>query len=129
MELNSVRKIMLVEDELVVRMSLSDYLEDSGYEVLQMDTPAAALAALDDVPPDLVICDYKMPGMNGKEFLHHMRMEFPAVPVIVFTGMADDALAKELIETGASACLFKPLPSLKLLLDAVDKAIGAAVSP
>lgn len=128
MELHSVRNVMLVEDELVVRMSLADYLEDSGYQVQQMDTPAEALESLGKTLPDLVICDYKMPGMNGKEFLAHMRREFPAVPVIVFTGMADDSLAHELVDHGASACLFKPLPSLKLLVDAVEKAIGGKVS-
>jgi CheY-like chemotaxis protein len=124
MELHNVRKVMLVEDELVVRMSLADYLEDSGYQVQQMDTPDDALASLGMALPDLVICDYKMPGMNGKEFLHHMCREFPTVPVIVFTGMADETLANELVGQGASACLFKPLPSLKLLVAAVEKAIG-----
>ena len=125
---NAVRRIMLVEDELVVRMSLADYLEDSGYGIIQMDTPAEAYAALQDELPDLVICDYKMPGMNGREFLDLMRGEFPAVPVIVVTGMADDSLANDLVANGASACLFKPLPSLRLLLDAVEKAIGGKVS-
>lgn len=127
MEPNIGRSIMLVEDELVVRMSLADYLEDSGYRIVQMDTPAEALAALQDEVPDLVICDYKMPGMNGREFLDRMCSDFPAVPVVVVTGMADELLAKDLVDNGASACLFKPLPTLRLLLEAVEKAIGDKV--
>lgn len=121
METGIARKIMLVEDELVVRMSLADYLEDSGYEVSQVDSPHEALAILANALPDLVICDYKMPGMSGMEFLEHMRREFPAIPVIVFTGLADDSLADELVAKGAAACLFKPLPTLKVLLETIEK--------
>lgn len=127
MGIDTVRKIMLVEDEPVVRTSLADYLEDSGYQVIQMDTPAEALASMGVALPDLVVCDFTMPGMNGKEFLYHLRREFPTVPVIVFTGMADDSLAEELVANGAYACLFKPLPNLKQLLDVVEKGITGGV--
>lgn len=127
MKPNIVGTVMLVEDEPVVRLSLADYLEDCGYRVLQTDTPAEALARLNDEAPDLVVCDYMMPGMSGKAFLEQMRREFPSVPVIVFTGMTDEALGRELVASGASACLFKPLPSLRLLLEAVQRAIGVGV--
>ena len=93
----------------------------------RVDDLLEALAALQDEIPDLVICDYKMPGMNGREFLDRMCSDFPAVPVVVVTGMADELLAKDLVANGASACLFKPLPTLRLLLEAVEKAIGDKV--
>ncbi len=122
---SEVREIMVVEDEMVVRMSIVDYMEDSGYKVREVTHPGEALESLGMAPCDAVICDYRMADMNGLEFLDVMQREHPAIPVIIFTGMADDSLARELMAHGAASCLFKPLPSMKVLVETVEKALGA----
>src|SRR5512138_287331 len=114
---DGIREIMVVEDEAFVRASIADYLEDSGYRVNPMEDPFEALASLGRAPCDAVICDFRMPGMNGLEFLETMRREHPSIPVIILTGMADPGLAEEILAKGAAAFLFKPLPSMKLLVE------------
>lgn len=121
-----IREIMVVEDELAVRMSIVDYMEDSGYRIREVSHPGEALESLGMTPCDAVICDYHMAGMSGSEFLEVMRREHPAIPVIIFTGMADALLAQDLVAKGAVSCLFKPLPSMKILVDTVEKALAAA---
>jgi len=62
-------KLLVVDDESKMRRVLQLFFEDSGYSVAQAENGEEALQTLDSVRPDLVICDMRMPRMNGMELL------------------------------------------------------------
>jgi DNA-binding NtrC family response regulator len=84
--------ILVVEDEVLIRMVLADYLEESGFRVLEAGTAAQAIAVLDqrDGPSiDLVFSDIRMPGpLNGFDLARWLAVHRPAIPVILTSGEA-----------------------------------------
>lgn len=102
-------RILLVDDEALIRMGLRVMLHDLGYEVVgeaadgqEAIEKAAALA------PDLVIMDIKMPGMDGLEATRRIMAAHP-VPIIVLTAYNQQSLVAEAAEAGVLAYLMKPL--------------------
>ena len=80
-------RVLLVEDEMLVRMTTAAMLADLGHDVLEAETGAEALARLGgDV--DLVVCDLGLPDMDGLALVSRVRERLPAVPVIVASGAA-----------------------------------------
>lgn len=80
-------KILVVDDDLGTRLSISDYLELSGYSVIMADDGQEALAMVDQYHPDLIVTDIVMPRMNGYELVRRVRQqtEFRLLPVILLT--------------------------------------------
>src|SRR5688572_448358 len=89
------RRILVVEDEEDIRELLAQLLASSLENVIvesRSDGPSA-LRAIAANPPDLIITDYKMPGMNGLDFLAHVRLQLPNVPAILITAFPDLEIA------------------------------------
>ena len=107
------RRILVVEDDADVRQSLVESLELMGHSVLSATNGMAALKTLQlGPPPELLIVDYVMPGMNGAELIALVRQSWPDIPVILATGYADmDNVAKVL---GARSILQKPFGASSL---------------
>ena len=104
--------ILCVEDEPDLLTDIADELRAAGYEVTEALDGRAALEALRERAPDLVLCDITMPGMTGFEVLSHLRAERPdlaGVPFIFLTALADrlDVIAGK--EAGADDYLVKPI--------------------
>jgi signal transduction histidine kinase/ActR/RegA family two-component response regulator len=79
--------ILLVDDEELVRIGTADMLSDIGYDVIAANSGAEALRLLrDGAAPDLMITDYRMPGMNGVELIQAVRALAPSVRVMLITG-------------------------------------------
>ncbi|WP_016951741.1 response regulator transcription factor [Anabaena sp. PCC 7108] len=80
-------KILIVDDDLGTRLSVSDYLELSGYSVIMANDGQEALAMVDQYHPDLIVTDIVMPRMNGYELVRQVRQqtEFRLLPVILLT--------------------------------------------
>ncbi len=96
---NSARgRALLVDDEDLVRMSTADMLGDLGYEVVEANSAAAALAQLDDgLEFNLLVTDHLMPGMTGADLARHVRERWPDLPVLIVSGYAEtDGLAPDL---------------------------------
>jgi CheY-like chemotaxis protein len=77
--------LLVVDDEALVRMCLSDMLTGSGYTVRNASDGFSALAAIREEIPDLILSDLNMPGMSGFEFLSVVRRRFPSVRVIAMS--------------------------------------------
>jgi DNA-binding NarL/FixJ family response regulator len=79
--------ILVVDDDLGTRLSISDYLELSGYSVITADDGQEALAMVDEYHPDLIVTDIVMPRMNGYELVRRVRQQpaFRLLPVILLT--------------------------------------------
>ncbi|MHB8605343.1 MAG: response regulator [Thermoplasmatota archaeon] len=87
--------VLVVDDEVDIRESLKDLFEASlgDTKVLTADSGATALEILHREPVDLIVTDYKMPGMNGLEFLAEARKAVRGVPRVLITAFPDLELA------------------------------------
>jgi PAS domain S-box-containing protein len=89
--------VLLVDDEPLVRASTADMLGEMGYEVVEADSGADALALIDLRAPDLVITDHLMPGLSGTDLALILAAERPGLPVLIVSGYAElDGLPADL---------------------------------
>jgi CheY-like chemotaxis protein len=102
---SSQKKILVVDDDPEVREVLQRFLEQTlHYAVQAVASGEAAVAALRAAPPDLVLLDITMPGMNGIEVLKHIDR---SIPVMIVSGNTD-LLPAEALKQGAFAYIPKP---------------------
>jgi signal transduction histidine kinase len=99
--------VLVVDDEAPVRNLVRDSLQVLGYRVLTADSGPAAVAALDDAEPDLMLIDFAMPGMNGAEAATLARRKRPALPIVFASGHADTAQVETALG-GQAVILRKP---------------------
>jgi signal transduction histidine kinase/DNA-binding response OmpR family regulator len=107
------KKVLLVDDEEIVREATADMLFDAGYTVMQAGSAAEALKiARSDNKPDIVVADYKMPGMSGVELSAALKAMNPDLPFLLITGFAN------LSETDAGGLprLAKPLREAEIVM-------------
>lgn len=116
--------VLLVEDDVAFRRSVSAYLEDSGFAVLEADDGLAALELLDQHSPDIIISDLRMPRMSGLELLEVLQQRPNSAPVIMISGTADKVLLAETTLSGAAAYLTKPIADLATLETMARSLIG-----
>ncbi len=90
---SSAKRLLLVEDEFLIRLTLGEALLDAGYEVLEAASADEALAVLakePDHPISLMLTDIQLPGpVNGHELANRVRKHLPDLPVIFMTGRPD----------------------------------------
>jgi CheY-like chemotaxis protein len=113
-------RILIVDDEPIIRMLLADSLSDAGYTVIAARNGAEALDRAKELPSDMVLLDLLMPGMDGFRFLRE-RQEHPdlaKVPVIVLSAAGVDGL-RDATQLDASAVLSKPV-DLDVLSTVID---------
>jgi CheY-like chemotaxis protein len=111
----SAALILVVDDDEDMRELLRLHLEGAGYRVIAAEDAVAAGHRVVDSPPDLIIADYRMPYMNGVDFIGALRADstIPDIPVIFLTAMED---APELVgKTYGFPLLTKPLLADELL--------------
>jgi len=115
-------RILLVEDNEANLLMTQDYLESYGYQVIPARDGDEALTMMDENPPDLVLMDIQMPGMDGFEVLRRIRLQprFASVPIIALTALAMPGDRERCLEAGANEYLSKPV-ELKFLLYAIEK--------
>jgi signal transduction histidine kinase len=107
-------KILLVEDDALVREGMAEALTSFGCEVAQAASGVEGLAALALRRPDLLLTDYLMPGMTGAQLAQEARRLFPDLPILVATGYADMAAIENAV--GENAVLRKPFELAELAL-------------
>lgn len=119
-------RVLVVDDEENIRKVLRMTLTKAGYDVVEAEDGEKGIAAIrsGDNPLllDTIICDIRMPKVNGVEAIAYFRSQFPSVPVIVLTGHPDPALATALLKQGVVEYLTKPIEPEKLVA-AVTKAV------
>lgn len=79
-------RILVVDDEELIRLTSSKILESKGFDVRTADDGFEALVELRQAPPDIIISDLRMPNMSGFELLSVVRRRFPHIPVIAISG-------------------------------------------
>lgn len=118
-------RILVVDDETVVKQVVVDFLEMKGFEVVGADNGMEALEKLSEHSVDLVLTDIRMPEMDGIELLKKIKKNYPDTGVIMFTGFADIHAAVDAMKLGAFDYVAKPFNFDELLMN-VEKALEKA---
>lgn len=125
--MDRTQRILLVDDEAVVRRQVTRLLNRAGYEVWEADNAHLALELLKRLPVDLVITDLYMPRMNGFAFIEALAGRHNRCPIIAMTGGGArtpvDLLA-DAARIGADHVLQKPF-QMQTVLDAIARVLGA----
>jgi len=123
MKIMDKKKIMVVDDEDFILDSVSDILEDEGYEVITaVDGPECLKKIESDILPDLVLLDIWMPEMDGIEVLKNIKKRWSFIPVIIMSGHGTIETAVQATKLGAFDFIEKPL-SIDPLLLSVENAL------
>ena len=101
-------RILVVDDEQIVRESLANWLKEDGYQVEMAEGGSRALQRLQDTPFHIVLLDLKMPEMNGIQVLQEVKKTFPDTEVIIMTAYGSIHTAVEAIKEGAFDYIVKP---------------------
>lgn len=120
-----LHKILVVDDEEEVRKTIRLQLKDTGLEVVEAEDGKKAIEVLDAenvTIVDAILCDVRMPNINGVEAIAYFRREYPHIPVIVLTGYPDVKLAVDFMKQGVVEYLVKPVEKEKLV-EVVMKAV------
>ncbi|TWT46350.1 Nitrogen regulation protein NR(I) [Thalassoglobus neptunius] len=116
-------RILVVDDEPTICWALQQALSEDGHTVTVSSTAEEALQNLEQLSPDLVMLDVRLPGMDGLAALNHIRERAATTPVIVMTAFGDLETAVQAIHRGAFEYLLKPFD-----LDQVTHAVNRALT-
>jgi two-component system chemotaxis response regulator CheY len=117
-------KILVVDDEAEIRKTILLQLEGTIYDILEAGDGEQGIQILDNeniLEVEVIICDVRMPKVNGIEAVAYFRENYPSIPVIVLTGYPDVHLAVDFLKGGVVEYLVKPVEKEKLV-EAVHKA-------
>src|SRR6185503_4875400 len=116
-------RVLVVDDEPMVRETLGQVLTDEGYVVDLAVDGKTALECVHAAQPDAILLDLMMPGMNGRQFLQALREDpaYAAVPVLIMTAVHGVEL--NLPAVGASEVVEKPFKNVDELLNKVALAV------
>jgi AmiR/NasT family two-component response regulator len=116
-------RVVLAEDEAIIRLDLREMLEEEGYEVVgETARGDDAVALVRQLQPDLVILDIKMPGLDGLAAARQIAGERLA-PVLILTAFSQRDLVEQARDAGALAYLVKPFQKSDLI-PAIEVALG-----
>ncbi|MEN7537921.1 response regulator [Aurantiacibacter flavus] len=120
------KRVLVVEDDLLNRMFLSDSLRLHGYDVCEVDDGAQVMDAVRDYAPDLITMDLNIPHISGETLIRRLRRDavYAKMPVLAITAFASPRDEQRILQLGADGFMAKPL-ALQSLLDAVGNLIAA----
>ncbi len=107
-------KILVIDDDARDRELLTAVLEERGYEVILADNGGTGLMLCHRRTPDAVVLDLNMPGIDGRSILRQLRILYPTLPVVVFSGHSTEEIEQEMLNQGATACIQKPFSLAQL---------------
>ncbi len=120
------KRILVVEDQPDIRGLLANYLKSRGYETNTAENGLDALFLLEQWPADLVTVDLNMPIMNGHDFIQKAVKRWPDLPIIVVSGIGAVDQAVDALRIGARDFITKPIESLSLVDNTVERTFQAA---
>ncbi|MGE5850981.1 MAG: response regulator [Candidatus Methylomirabilota bacterium] len=123
-------RIMVVDDDAESCRALSELLASEGFETMSFESGEEAWAAIasQQLPPDIVIADVRMPGLDGVALVQRIKARFAAVPVVLVSAFPDEPIWVQGLDAGALDVFPKPIHGASLVR-ALRKALGAAQKP
>ena len=116
----TAHRIMVVDDDTDLRVTLQDILILEGRDVIAAEDGFQAVKLASEGPIDLIFMDIRMPGMDGVETFLKIKEILPDCIVVMMTGHAVESLIEQALSEGAKTCLSKPV-SIEQLLEIVDE--------
>jgi two-component system response regulator HydG len=110
------KKILIVDDDQDICLLLTKFLEKKGYNTATASNGASAIEILKKEKYDLVLCDFKLPDLNGLELIQKIKVINPEAALLVITGYSDVKVAVESIKLGAYDYVTKPLYPDEILI-------------
>jgi serine phosphatase RsbU (regulator of sigma subunit) len=120
---NAHYKLLVIDDEIGVRQSLTAYLGDSGFQVYDAADAATGFALFQQHLPDLVITDLSMPDTDGLALLQQIHEVLPSAPVIVISGAGVMGDVVHALRLGATDYLIKPIVDMEVLVLAIHRSL------
>jgi len=111
----SAARVLVVDDEESMRITLAANLELEGHEVVEAASGEEALRKVRERPVDVVLADIRMPGLHGVELHRHLRREQPGLPVVLMTAFAQESLVEDALAEGVFTVMHKPFDVAHLL--------------
>lgn len=125
--MKSQTKLLIVDDEEMMRSLLSKILTREGYQVHSASDGVEALEYLKEQDADIIISDMKMPRMDGFELMKQVKADYPDKAVIIMTAFGDTYTVKDALLLGADEYITKPFKSYEISL-VVERAYWRMVS-
>lgn len=118
---NQRKKILLVEDNEANILTIGEYLENYGYQIITANDGPQAIEKAKEISPDIILMDIQMPNMDGLEATRRLRTDpqFVSTPIIALTALAMPGDRERCLEAGASEYMSKPV-SLKELKNVIE---------
>ncbi len=112
-----MKKILVVEDEEIVRSNIVEILESEGFELAEVENGIEAIQKIDQFFPDVIISDIMMPGMDGYELVKYIQNNpfTSSIPIILLTARADSRDVRRGMQYGADDYLTKPFKAQDLI--------------
>lgn len=120
---HSSKKVLIIEDEPIIRQAIADFLEDCDYRVIQAEHGRRGIELFHQHSPDVVLTDLRMPIMGGREVLAVLNEEYSETPVIVVSGVGDIRDAIDAVHLGAWDYIIKPVQDLEIILHAIERCL------
>lgn len=119
-----MKRVLIVDDIATNRLILRELLEPLKWVCIDAENGSQALSAVEEAPPDLILTDYEMPGMNGLELISSLKNDPSTrnIPIILITAHSTSVIRIQALEAGAEAVLPKPFE-----FETLFTAVGALV--
>lgn len=123
---NSKIRVLVLDDDEMVRENLKDFLEDEGFPVVAFIDGESGLSYLQPDMIDVAIVDMRLPGMDGNSFIIQSHKINPLLKYIIHTGSSNYMLIEELIEIGLddSQVFIKPVGDMGILVEKIYDLLG-----
>jgi serine phosphatase RsbU (regulator of sigma subunit) len=124
--MSTAATILTIDDDPAIREVMASYLQDSGYRVLQAENGRVGIETCRLAHPDLVLCDLRMPVMDGLQVLAAVTHECPEMPIIMVSGVGVIGDALEALKRGAWDFVTKPIEDMAVLEHAIEQSLERA---
>lgn len=128
METSDLRRVLIVDDDSIIRETLRILLKAEGYVVVgEANDGLKAMSMLKKTKPSLVLLDITMPGVSGLELLEDIHKTYPEIMVVMISGEANAETVKTAIEGGAVGYIVKPFNTANVMQN-LNRAIQTSVA-
>lgn len=119
-------RLLLIDDDEGVRRNISTFLSDSGFSIIEAKNGADGVTLFESEKPDLILCDLRMPDVDGLDVIRRVAAENQNTPVIVISGYGEMSDVVQALRLGAADYLMKPIKDLEVLEHSVRRSLQQA---
>jgi len=117
------KKILIVDDEAGIVQEIKEFLEEEGYEAYSADSAKSGIQKIEELKPDVVMIDVKLPDASGLDVLRASKEKSPKTKTIMVTGYVDQSVMDEAEKLGRDTFLQKPF-NLVRIIDEIEKLLN-----